>query len=655
MKVALPLLYTVKLFIAAMISFVIADKIGLPNPYWCIVTCCVVMNPLTGTLRSKAVYRFVGTACGGIVALVLAVLFASIPLLLVVVSGLVAAVAFACSVLDRTPRSYGYGLLGITLMLVAVPGATHAAAMFDTAVARVCEIGLGIIVTTIVDSLIAPRSLGPTLRRRLQGWLPDVAAWMNDALSGRLVDVQAEHDRLKIIVDITALSVLTGQLRYDPMVSPRELQLALAIQQRLLRLIPAISAIGARIAHATPAERAIIDPLLEEAQARLGDAAYDPAELLVRLRQLPVADDEQAHWHRLVRDTLADLVADAMRLWGEVRRLDAALHDGRALEPTFERQAQRAAAFPLVPDWSLALRLAGGILVSYVILCSLWWATGWSQGPGAVLLGTVALAFFGAGDDPRPIIAKFGSFVLVAYVAVGILCYGLLPLAHDFPTFMIAMGIFMLPLGFWAASNPMALLLLAMGLSSINLQGFYNPYDFGFYLESMFGSLVGIYVAFFCCNLFRTLGPAHALIHLAGRERADVIRLSRQASPYARDAYIQRALDRIAAMVLRFKVGDVDQSARLLIQLRAGVSVANLRMTSATLSGDVRDASDDLLSGIRRDIDTNSPPRILPLIDHALSTVWRAAPHPAHHDLLRSLTGLRLALFGSAPAWQPAT
>jgi hypothetical protein len=78
-------------------------------------------------------------------------------------------------------------------------------------------------------------------------------------------------------------------------------------------------------------------------------------------------------------------------------------------------------------------------------------------------------------------------------------------------------------------------------------------------------------------------------------------------------------------------------------------------MTSATLSGDVREASEDLLSGIRRDIDANSPPRILPLIDHALSTVWRAAPHPAHHDLLRSLTGLRLALFGSAPAWQPAT
>ena len=171
----------------------------------------------------------------------------------------------------------------------------------------------------------------------------------------------------------------------------------------------------------------------------------------------------------------------------------------------------------------------------------------------------------------------------------------------------------------------------------------------------MFGALVGIYVAYFCFNLFRTLGPAHAIVQLARRERADVMRLSRRASPYDRDAYIHRALDRIAAMVLRFKTGDVDQSMQLLIRLRAGASVANLRMASASLSGDVREVSEDLLSGIRADIEAASPsPSILPLIDDALSTVWRATPHPAHHDLLRSLTALRLALFGSAPAWRPA-
>ena len=100
----LALLFSVKLFIVAMIAFAIAVSIGLPQPYWALVTCCVVMNPLTGAVRSKAVYRFAGSYVGGLAAVMLASAFSSIPLLLIAGSGLLAAAAFACSVLDRRPR-----------------------------------------------------------------------------------------------------------------------------------------------------------------------------------------------------------------------------------------------------------------------------------------------------------------------------------------------------------------------------------------------------------------------------------------------------------------------------------------------------------------------------------------------------------------------
>lgn len=649
----LSLLFSGKLFLASMVAFVIADRIGLPKPYWCIVTCCVVMNPLTGAVRSKAVYRFTGTACGGIIALVLAAVFASVPVLLVIGAGIVATAAFVCSILDRTPRGYGYGLLGITLMLVAVPGASHAESMFDTAVARVSEIGLGIIVATIVDSVIVPRSLGPTLRRRLHGWLTDIETLMNDAFSGRSDHVVSEHGRLKIIADITALSTLTGQLRYDPMVPRRDVQLALAIQQRLLRLVPTLSAITSRLAVSSAAELAIVRPLLEEARQQLGEDTSGHVELVERMRHLPLATDGDAIWSGVMRGALADLMADTLRLWSEVRRLDAALDGREMLEPDLERKVRQAVPFPLAPDWSLALRIAGGILVAYAVLCGFWWATGWQYGAGAVLLGTVALAFFGSGDDPRPIIAKFGLFTTLAFAAVGILSYGLLPLAQDYPTFVIAMGLFMLPLGIWAASNPMALLLLALGLSSINLQGAYSPMDFGAYLESMFADLFGIYAAFALCSLFRTLGPAHTVARLARQEQDDVIRLSRRASNYDRDAYINRALDRIAAITLRFGADtDARQSARLLNRLRIGASVARLRLVALSLSGEARIAAEDLLAEIRRQIRRDEPtPTLLALIDRTLTAVHRQAPHPDQHVVLRSLASLRIGFFGPATAW----
>lgn len=649
----LSLLFASKLFLASMIAFAIADRIGLPKPYWCIVTCCVVMNPLTGAVRSKAVYRFTGTVCGGLIALVLAALFASVPVLLIVGAGIVATVAFVCSILDRTPRGYGYGLLGITLMLVAVPGASQAETMFTTAVARVSEIGLGIIVATIIDSVIVPRSLGPTLRRRLHGWLADIETLLNDALSGRSDHAVSEHDRLKIIADVTALSTLAGQLRYDPMVPRRDVQLALAIQQRLLRLIPTLSAITSRMAASSAAELAIINPLLEEARQKLGEDNPEHAGLVERMRHLPVAAGEDAVWSGVMRDTLADLVADLLRLWSEARRLDAALDGRRTLGPELERSVRGAVAFPLAPDWSLALRIAGGIVVAYTVLCGFWWATGWQYGAGTVLLGTVALAFFAKGDDPRPIIAKFGIFTAIAFAAVGVLCYGLLPLARDYPTFVIAMGLFMFPLGVWAASNPMALLLLALGLSSINLQGAYNPLDFGAYLESMFADLLGIYAAFAFCSLFRTLGPTHTVARLARQEQDDIVRLSRHASNYDRDAYINRALDRIAAMTLRFGAdADAGQSVHLLARLRMGASVARLRLASPSLSGEARNATEDLLAEIRRQIRRDEPtPSLLALIDRTLVAVRQQSPHPDQRVVLRSLASLRLGLFESAPAW----
>src|SRR3546814_5466855 len=100
-----------------MIAFAIAVKIGLPQPYWALVTCCVVMNPITGAIRSKAIYRFMGTLGAGVVSLVLAAIFVNTPVLLIAVMGLAATATLAVSLIDRTPRSYGFFLFGVTMML----------------------------------------------------------------------------------------------------------------------------------------------------------------------------------------------------------------------------------------------------------------------------------------------------------------------------------------------------------------------------------------------------------------------------------------------------------------------------------------------------------------------------------------------------------
>src|SRR3546814_10960602 len=112
--------------------------------------------------------------------------------------GLAATATLAVSLIDRTPRSYGFLLFGVTMMLVAVPEINSPGNMFGTAVARVTEIGLGLVCCTMVDSIIVQRSLGPQMRVRMHACLPDVARWFEEALRGRetIPESNATHERM---------------------------------------------------------------------------------------------------------------------------------------------------------------------------------------------------------------------------------------------------------------------------------------------------------------------------------------------------------------------------------------------------------------------------------------------------------------------------
>src|SRR3546814_17895578 len=89
------------------------------------------------------------------------------------------------------------------------------------------------------------------------------------------------------------------------------------------------------------------------------------------------------------------------------------------------------AAFPRASDVDHAARSAAGIFVAYILLYGLWLATGWHQGPNAGLMGTVAVAFFGGGDEPGKAKAAFGRCGVRSLFLAPIFPYGLLPRQVD--------------------------------------------------------------------------------------------------------------------------------------------------------------------------------------------------------------------------------
>ncbi|HEY1856328.1 FUSC family protein [Acidocella sp.] len=95
--------FALKTFLGAITALYLAFWLGLDNPYWAMATAYIVANPLTGPMRSKAVYRFIGTFTGGTAAVALVPNLANAPLLLSLALSLWVGLCLYLSLLDRTP------------------------------------------------------------------------------------------------------------------------------------------------------------------------------------------------------------------------------------------------------------------------------------------------------------------------------------------------------------------------------------------------------------------------------------------------------------------------------------------------------------------------------------------------------------------------
>jgi len=76
------ILFSVKSFAAAMLAVYISMRIGLPRPFWAMMTAYIVSAPFSGPTRSKGMYRAGGTLLGAIVVTFLVPQLANSPELL---------------------------------------------------------------------------------------------------------------------------------------------------------------------------------------------------------------------------------------------------------------------------------------------------------------------------------------------------------------------------------------------------------------------------------------------------------------------------------------------------------------------------------------------------------------------------------------------
>lgn len=649
-------IYALKIYLACMISFVISCRMGLDQNYWTILTCCVLMNPYSGMTRAKSVHRMIGTLAGGGGALFFASFLANAPVLMIIVLGITGGAGFAMALLDRTPRSYGYRIFSVTLMLVALPSVGKPLQIFDTTVARVFEIGIAVLCTTLVDAVICPQSMRPIVLKKIDAWLKDTGAWTQQAFEGHIQGQETNHDRLKALADISAMTAMAGQLGHDHMMDKAERGVVFAIQRRLLKMVPLLSSIAHNLSDADPQIRqglssALLDRFhrIQSFPHTLSDNAWTFQDMMQN------QENKDTSWNCLVRGDLIQLSQNILVLWSQIRQLRSSLDKPGSLTRTLAQETRKVRYFPLRPDTYLSLRIFCGFILTYAILCLIWWLTGWAQMPRAVLLGSVAVGFFGATENTTIAVGKLARFLLVIMVLTWIFCFFIFPLTRDFFSFALAMGLFIIPFGAWSAQNVMGRLILALGVSTMNLQNGFIPMGVDTFITEFAANFLGVFTAFSCLGMVRSLTTDHTLERLLKRGRQDLQHLTEQADKKGSDTYVLNGLNRISLYAARMaSQGQAWRSDRIMSCLIAGMNIADLRYYGDKSDTKVRQATQGLLELLKHDLFAPVWPETLRVaIDQTLNRVWDGNIPKTAPPLLRSLIRLRLALFNGAPAWRP--
>ncbi len=559
-------LFSFKAFAAAMLAVFLASWAGQPRPFWALMTAYVVAHPMAGAVRSKGMFRFIGTLIGSAAAVLLVPRFANAPELLSLALGLWVAGCLSLSLLDRTPRAYAFMLAGYTAALIGFPSVDTPLQIVDTAIARVEEIGLGILSATLVHSLVWPNSLSSSVLGLLDRTLGDTRLWMRDLIARR----DSGADRRRVAGDITQLRLLSIHIPFDTSHLRWTADAVHAMQDRIAAMTPLLAGVEHRLQAIEAHEGALPAPVAD-LLARIGDWLTQPAAeaeaALPALKadlagwSMDIGSHDQsatetatADWSRLLRIALADRLTLLLDGWLQAVQWRADIDQGLSGAPMPSRVAPALSGAKLHRDAGMALWSGAAALVAILLCCGFWILTGWPMGSVAAMMAAIFCCFFAAMDDPVPAINGFLKWTVLSMPVSALYVLVLLPLVQDIWTLMAVCAPVFLLVGAYVgrpATLGAALPFLFGVIGTLAMHDTAQA-DLPAFLNSMLGQLAGVFVAARVTRLMRSVGAdwsARRIQRTTWRELEALARLPRSAA--RGQAYLLRMLDRISLLAPR--------------------------------------------------------------------------------------------------------
>ncbi|WP_228121474.1 FUSC family protein [Gluconobacter cerevisiae] len=171
--------FTARVFLSIGIALFLAFMIQLESPMSTVTTVLIVANPTVGALVSKSVWRMTGTVIGAALSTAVMAMFVQSAVLYFMALSVFVGLACMTATCLRYFRAYAAVLAGYTIVIVAVPAFAHPENIFLSAMMRVSDVALGIVVTAAVFMVTSPR--------RRQGTMDALSGAFRETLRHALV------------------------------------------------------------------------------------------------------------------------------------------------------------------------------------------------------------------------------------------------------------------------------------------------------------------------------------------------------------------------------------------------------------------------------------------------------------------------------------
>jgi uncharacterized membrane protein YccC len=662
--------------IAVLVALYLSFASDLARPYWSMFTVFVVAKPIAGAVRSKAVFRFIGTLIGAGLSLFMVPPLVQAPVLLCIATSLWVALCVYLGLLDRRPRSYAFLLAGYTTTIVGLAVVNSPETIFDTSIARVEEISLGLICAAVAHSVIFPQSMLDELLIRSNRALRRCAAWLAEAIArpANVSDVQSQQDLAAFVTD---LHVLYDHVTFETSNVPRDAGLMRALQDRFAWLLPRVSGVQQALvaltaeneltaraqdalAKASYWARTLSQP--EARQSEVQDAAIELRAACTRLAAEPRNADT---WSWVLRNSIAvqlprvvDDLLDADHLIAAIKGVESA---GVAqIRDTDGRRRPR----PMHRDRGVAVLSAGAAATATLVACALWIQSSWPEGGVAAQFAAIGCSLFATLDRPSKVIFSAVVGILVALPLAAIYQFGVFPRIDGFASLALVLLPPVLLFSWMQTSERLegAALVMAIAFAGgLALQSSYQP-DFAAFVNSNTAEVAGLLIAAVINLIFRTIDPVWNALRISRAGWRAVTDLARRPTADIKQ-WVLEMFDRLGLVTARLlsasRLDLIGRRVDVLRDIRVGINVVSLEQSSLELSAGLQSATAEVLGAVDQAYRGLVRGRSLPdsrcahAIDVGIATLSVQLPSQANLGCLLALVGLRLDLAAVGSRYQP--